>query len=226
MTYDNKLTNYKNLIINVGIGFGYEVQNFSIYYENFFEHYNDIDIDGQNYEKRVIGKNMNEEIEIKSISMPLYLSLYYPLKAFESKFMLFTKFGLKTYLNVSSKYKLSQGKLSYRGYYPEYDVELKDLYEYGFFEDVKPVIDTYDLDMKTVVIYGTINLGIEYEINTSTSISISMDYLRSISKILKENQESTEVSRSVYDYNSILYFTDSNINFKNLGFGISLRFCL
>lgn len=112
--------------INIGIGYGSYVSEFSI--DTISVKYQATDSENENYEMQIIGKSIIENQKISFLSFPVCINLRFPAS---EKLGLFLKGGVNIDIPVTRSYNGS-ATFTYNGYYPEYPVLLRNLPDYGF----------------------------------------------------------------------------------------------
>lgn len=112
--------------INIGIGYGSYVSEFSI--DTISVKYQATDSEDENYEMQIIGKSIIENQKISFLSFPVCINLRFPVS---KKLGFFLKGGVNIDIPITKTYNGS-GTFTYNGYYPEYPVLLRNLPAYGF----------------------------------------------------------------------------------------------
>jgi hypothetical protein len=112
--------------INIGIGYGSYVSEFSI--DTLSVKYQTTDSENENYEMQIIGKSIIENQKISFLSFPVCLNIRFPVSEILGFFL---KGGINIDIPITKTYNGS-GTFTYNGYYPEYPVLLHNLPEYGF----------------------------------------------------------------------------------------------
>jgi len=103
-----------------------------------------IDSENESYERRISGKDINETQKIYFLEIPVMLNFQCP---FSKAFGFFVQGGINLAIHVGNNYS-SSGTYSYSGYYPAYNVLLKDIPYEGFKSNVKNDISG-ELKVKT-----------------------------------------------------------------------------
>lgn len=108
----------------VGLGARYGICNFNLESKEFFYSCNVYDDENDNLEYKAHGRDLKEKQIIHIIEIPVYY--HYRLKN------LCFKVGPEIAIPISAKGKTVSGNVELSGYYPKYNVELKDLPNHGF----------------------------------------------------------------------------------------------
>ena len=103
-----------------------------------------VDSENESYERRISGNNIEETQKIYFLEIPVMLNFQYP---FSKAIGFYAQGGINLAIPVSKNYS-SSGTYSYSGYYPAYNVLLKDIPYEGFKSNVKTDI-TGELKVKT-----------------------------------------------------------------------------
>jgi len=92
-----------------------------------------IDSENENYERRISGKDINETQKIYFLEIPVMLNVKCP---FGKAIGFYLQGGINLAIPLSKNYS-SSGTFTYTGYYPAYNVILKDIPYEGFKSNVK-----------------------------------------------------------------------------------------
>ena len=92
-----------------------------------------IDSENESYERRISGNNINETQKIYFLEIPVILNFQCP---FSKAIGFYLQGGINLAIHVGNNYS-SSGTFSYSGYYPAYNVVLKDIPYEGFKSNVK-----------------------------------------------------------------------------------------
>jgi hypothetical protein len=117
--------------LSTGIGFSPYITKLSL--DSYSNSLDTIDSENENYERRISGKNINETQKIYFLEIPVKLSFKYP---FGKAIGFYLQSGINLAIPVSKIYS-SSGTFTYTGYYPAYNVILKDIPYEGFKSNVK-----------------------------------------------------------------------------------------
>ena len=104
-----------------------------------------VDSENESYERRISGTNIKETQEIYFLEIPLMVSFKYP---FGKTIGFYAQTGINLAIPISKNYS-SSGTYTYTGFYPAYNVLLKDIPYEGFKSNVENDIKG-DLKVKTV----------------------------------------------------------------------------
>jgi hypothetical protein len=104
-----------------------------------------IDSENESYERRISGKNINETQKIYFLEIPVMLNFQCP---FSKAIGFYLQSGINLAIPVSKNYS-SSGTFTYSGYYPAYNVLLKDIPYEGFKSNVENDISG-GLKVKTI----------------------------------------------------------------------------
>jgi hypothetical protein len=104
-----------------------------------------VDSENESYERRISGTNIKETQEIYFLEIPLLVNFRYP---FGKVIGFYAQTGITLAIPISKSYS-SSGTYTYTGYYPAYNVLLKDIPYEGFKSNVENDIQG-DLKVKTI----------------------------------------------------------------------------
>lgn len=103
-----------------------------------------IDSENESYERRISGNNIKETQKIYFLEIPVILNFQYP---FSKAIGFYVQSGINLAIPVSKNYS-SSGTYTYTGYYPAYNVLLKDIPYEGFKSNVETDVSG-ELKVKT-----------------------------------------------------------------------------
>lgn len=167
-------TKYFGLISGVSYS-SYKTQFDIATYQNQFKA---IDVENEYYEMRVTGSDIKETQQIEIVSLPVYLTLRYPINKSTG---IYLQTGVSFTFPLNNSYE-STGTFTYKGYFPSYNVVLENLPEYGFATN-QYIESGGNLDLKTVSTSFVASAGLDYLISKRVQISIAAFFDRSISSI-------------------------------------------
>jgi hypothetical protein len=104
-----------------------------------------IDSENESYERRISGNNIKETQKIYFLEIPVILNFQYP---FSKAIGFYVQSGINVAIPVSKNYS-SSGTYTYTGYYPAYNVLLKDIPYEGFKSNVETDVSG-ELKVKTI----------------------------------------------------------------------------
>ncbi|MCH8903498.1 MAG: hypothetical protein IIA45_06255 [Bacteroidetes bacterium] len=206
--------------IGFGAGFGFSIFKNSIYLSSYENSFSDIDKDGDNFEKRISIDNINELNSLTYIDIPVSLKLKYPLT---SRISVFLDLGTKFSFLQSYEYRIT-GSATYEGYYPDFNVVLSNIAEYGFYTDKAFSAKSNDLIQKqnNVSAFGT--LGVSIPLGSHTTFNIAAHFVNGFSDISDISSTDYQLSRNVGEYNSLLFGSSSRVALQSYGLFVGLSF--
>lgn len=113
----------------IGIGAGYSNYSSVVFVDNYKSEYYLTDDEGVEYLYRLSGTKINENQSIGLIETPFLLILQ---NQRHKKFKTYLQIGAMALLPINSNFNCTSGTIESRGYYFQYDVELKNLPNHGF----------------------------------------------------------------------------------------------
>lgn len=104
----------------MNLGLGVKIQNLNSTLQEFDDSFIQMDLDNENYFHLIQASNIEETVNQVSFEIPII----YSLKSFN--------FGFILSIPVSSTFS-GKGFFEYQGYYPQYNLTLSNIPEYGFY---------------------------------------------------------------------------------------------
>jgi len=129
--------------ISTGIGLSPYITKLSL--DPYSNSLDTIDSENESYERRISGNNINETQKIYFLEIPVILNFQCP---FSKAIGFYLQGGINLAIHVGNNYS-SSGTFSYSGYYPAYNVVLKDIPYEGFKSNVKNDVSG-ELKVKTL----------------------------------------------------------------------------
>ncbi len=129
--------------LSTGIGLSPYITQLSL--DPYSNSLDTIDSENESYERRISGNNINETQKIYFLEIPVILNFQCP---FSKAIGFYLQGGINLAIHVGNNYS-SSGTFSYSGYYPAYNVVLKDIPYEGFKSNVKNDVSG-ELKVKTL----------------------------------------------------------------------------
>jgi len=161
--------------------------------------YPSIDIENEEYVKEIEAQDINENIEIKSISAPLELTCRFRKKNHSHNI----HGGIILNWNKAST-KLDKGAISYRGYYLEKNCTLFDVDYLGFYDNVDFENRNYMIPINRFT--TSFILGYSYDFSLYKNLFLYINGELSFDFIpLTQKNESYIISHNPSEYNSLVF---------------------
>jgi hypothetical protein len=120
---------------------------------------------------------------------------------------------------------ISSGVFTFKGYYPQYNVLLEDLPQYGFGTDISNT-GNGDLELKSMNLCLLVSTGMEFFISKKIQITAGLVYSGSFSTIsVYSNQEEFHLSTDT-DQMTTLMGGAEKTGTMSIGLKVSLRYYL
>ena len=129
--------------LTTGIGLSPYITKLSL--DTYSNRLDTIDSESESYERRISGNNINEAHKIYFLEIPVILNFQCP---FSKAIGFYLQGGINMAIHIGNNYSGS-GTFSYSGYYPAYNVVLKDIPYEGFKSNVKNDVSG-ELKVKTL----------------------------------------------------------------------------
>ena len=200
-------------------GIGIYTSNNTINLEDYSNKFSTTDSENDFYERRISGSAITENLNLSCLKIPLMLNLRIPGR---SIFSVYLEAGINLSVPLKKDYS-SSGLFSFTGYYPEFNVLLKDLPEYGFVSNAavssfgEPVFKTYFLE-------GVASAGFQFLIAGKIQLSAGASYSRSLTDIADYREQiNFQLASDSNSINSMLGGSNSSIT-ESMGLRLSLRY--
>ncbi|MDR2010208.1 MAG: hypothetical protein LBQ22_06980 [Bacteroidales bacterium] len=179
-------------ILAIGGGLGISFLKKTVFFDNYSETITDIyDADNKLFTANLLYNNIEESVFLTYLDIPLYLEFGRPNK---KKISGWFQIGLKTSILLTKKISGS-GFYTSKGYYPDWDIELYNIPELGFYTGGDSYTEP-EYKLSTVVLWGTASGGIIFPFSnwvdnfirhTMLRIGAGLDY--SLTKISKSTSD-------------------------------------
>jgi hypothetical protein len=200
-------------------GIGYETYRNELSLNSFADSFPSVDIDNEEYDRRVSASELQEYQDISMINIPVSVNCNIP---FFKRAGFFLSAGMILGVPVIKNYN-SNGTYTFTGYYSSYNVIFHDLPEYGFPSNTASSAEG-SLELAPYIIYATGGAGIQYSLNTNFQIALGVNYKRSLTGIIESHApEAFRLSSDINQINSMINgLTGSRI--ETIDLRISLRY--
>jgi len=159
-------------------GIGYSFYGSQTVISDYNSKIQTVDIENDPYELTIEGSDIEEKEEIQVLGIPLSFIYHSPISS-KTGFFLMT--GLNLSIPLSEQFETS-GVFTCRGYFPEYNVTLENLPEYGFPKDLEIESDG-NLLVKRINFMVHFAGGFDYLLSSRIQLAVSAFYERSVSNI-------------------------------------------
>jgi hypothetical protein len=206
-------------IIGLSTGLVYSTNSSELSLNSYSNKFNTTDSENEPYECRVDGSSISEIQKISFLSIPLCINFQFP---FTKRFGMFIQAGVNFSFPVSQEYS-SSGTFTYTGYYPAYNVILKNLPAYGFIDDAS-LNYKGKLDIISPVINGLGMAGFQLFVTEKLQLALGANYCRSLMNISKyTSPETFQLSSDISKIYSMMGGC-SNVTTQNVGLRLSFRY--
>lgn len=178
-----------------------------------------VDSENEAYERRISGRNIEETQKIYYLEIPVILNFQYP---FSKAIGFYLQGGINLAIPVSKNYS-SSGTFTYTGYYPAYNVLLRDIPYEGFKSNVKTDISR-GLKVKTTNPELIASGGFYFCTEKQFQISVGYFYKKILSDISDYSHvDSFQLSTHENQLRSFMEGSEKAIA-SSMGIIISLRY--
>jgi hypothetical protein len=206
---------------NWGVGIGYSMHSYKseMKMASFSDKFSIVDSENEPIVISVGAKNIMETQDFNFFDLPLYVK--YQKFFGDGKFGVYGTLGIILSSPIKNDYK-GVGTFTYSGYYPSYNVTLKDLPKYDYPTDTT-VTKKGSLKVKTYLGFMG-SLGVNYKLGERTRLFGGLHFNTSITDVSSYNLTDYKVSERKGDYNSLMSVSKKS-NFKQLclEIGVSVR---
>ncbi len=202
-------------------GVNYNQYRSGFYIDTYQHIFNTFDIENDPYELRILGNDIEEIQQFEILSIPFCINLRMPLSKVIGTYLLT---GINFYVPIDEFYE-SAGTFTYKGYFPEYNVVLEDLPEYGFPSDAR--IQSEGAPELKPMSYGFVaSLGFDYLYNKRVQVIMAAYFDRSFSGVLADTQTGEfYLTTNAEHVNSILGCANK-VTLQSFGLKIGVRYYL
>jgi hypothetical protein len=207
----------------LGLSIGLEFSSYSteIVLSTYSNKFNTTDSENESYKRLIEGSGIKELQDVSFLSLPLSGNFSLPVGR---KGGFFLQTSIYFSIPVIKKYENS-GIFTYSGFYPAYNILLKDLPDYGFVSNVA-VTSNGNPDLKFITFHGGAEAGFKYFVSKNIEILLGVNYIRSLSNIANYSSPKTfQLSSDENQINSIMGGA-SKVESQSLGLNLSLRYYL
>jgi hypothetical protein len=179
-----------------------------------------IDSENESYERRISGNNIKETQKIYFLEIPLILNFQCP---FSKAVGFYLQGGINLAIHVGNNYS-SSGTFSYSGFYPAYNVVLKDIPYEGFKSNVKNDVSG-ELRVKTLNPELIATGGFYFQNQKHFQITAGVFYKSMFSDISDYSPvESFQLSTHENQLRSFMEGSEKTTA-SSMGIIVSLRYC-
>lgn len=182
---------------------------------------NQFDIDNDNYSLYAYGNAFNETVILNYLEIPVFVKIRL---GFDK-----TKFLNQLYINLGPVFSFSisntintNGTYTYKGYYPEWNVELYDIPRYGFYTD--ELIDSTPTDnLSSLNLSGLVEIGANIPlIGDKLNMNFSFIYQKGLLNLSKSNDDFNLTYG--YENNNSLISSRSSVSTSLFGVNIGILY--
>ena len=200
-------------------GIGIYTSNNTLNLEDYSNKFSTTDTENDSYERRINGSAITENLNLSFLKIPLLLNLRIPGR---SIFSVYLAAGINLSVPLTKEYR-SSGLFSFTGYYPEFNVLLKDLPEYGFVSNAA-VSSSGEPKFKSYFLEGVATAGFQFLIAGKIQLSAGASYSRSLTDIADYREQiNIQLASDANNINSMLGGSNSSIA-ESMGLRLSLRY--
>jgi hypothetical protein len=179
------------------------------------------DSENEAYKRSVSGSDIKEIQKISFLSIPFCINFRLP---FNKTIGFYLQSGVNLAITLNRNY-VSSGTFSYTGYYPEYNVTLENLPQYGFSSNVSISKDG-ELELKSLVFNAIASAGFDFFIQKKIQFAIAAYFNKSLSNISGySSPDKFQLSSEINQINSMMGGT-SKATTQSVGLRLSIRYYL
>jgi hypothetical protein len=205
-------------------GIGFSSWSSGLLIDSCKNYYDAVDDDGDPYERRITGKNVNEIQKISFLNIPLAARLILPIN---ERIGIFLQTGINFSIPVSKTFT-DKGTFSYTGFYKDYNLLLYDITNgnsvFSGFLSNQSVDKGGSLKTKTFTPEFISSAGIQVTLNDKVRLSLGAFYNKLLTNMSGYKTASPfKFSDSKSEINSLMG-TSSNTTAQALGIKISFAY--
>jgi hypothetical protein len=200
-------------------GFGYSSYSSKLSMSSYESTFESMDSENDPFQMHVKGNAIVEEQKISFLDIPICLNFQYPLG---EKFGIYAQAGLQFSLPMGKTYT-EKGMFTYEGTYPQYNITLSDLPDYGFPKDYSTEVSD-KLDLKSMNMSMVASGGMSYKMNSNMQLIFGFNFIKSISNLSAYSADaSTPLSEYQDNLKSLMnYSTKTGI--QAIGFKLGIKY--
>jgi hypothetical protein len=211
----------KNIGIGSGIEFSQYKQNVSLVNSSSTLTNYEVDASGSAFVYNVTTGNYNEKQTLQAIQIPLFVQFKMSINTgVDFNF----RAGAKYFIPVSYKFKATADNVTGSAYYPDFNLAINDLPEYGIGTQTS-YSATGEYKTKGILM-STFELGFTFDIGKKGSLYTAMFIENGYGTILNENKKESYVSYNPTSSTDRevngLYSTNVNSEITPVAFGLTL----
>lgn len=202
-------------------GVGLSSVSASLSLSSFNDKFDAIDSERESYERRIEGNDIIEKQKLAFLNIPLQLHLQ---GSISRSVGFYIKSGVSISMPVKKSYN-SSGIFTYTGYYPEYNVLIKDVAYEGFQSSVKNDVHG-TLQLKPVNAQFITSAGLQFLLQRRFRFSVGINYSRFFANPSDYDTVNTfHLSDFPGQMQSIMSGAD-DVSYGSIGLNIAFRYFL
>jgi len=210
---------------NIGIGTGIEFSQYKqdVFLSNSSATLSNYEVDPSTsaFEYRITASNYKERQTLHAIQIPLFLQYKMNInKGIDFNF----RAGAKYFLPVNYKIKATATNVNGTGYYPDVNLTIDDLPEYGFGSQSN-YSASGEYETKGIVM-SMFELGFTFDMGAKNALYVAMFLENGYGSIVDQDKDESYIGynpTSVADRKANgLYSTDENAKIRPVAFGVTL----
>jgi hypothetical protein len=152
-------------------------------------------VDANQYTRRTYWRNLKEQYDIVNFKIPFCVGFG---RDFTKKFSGIVELGIIPSIALFSSSKIKEGTFDFRGYFSQQDIELNEIPQFGFFDNVN--INDYDITLKTKGVQLELSLKTDfiYLLNDRLSLIAQVAFNRLSYPFYLESNESYWFGKADY----------------------------
>jgi hypothetical protein len=203
----------------LGIGFGYSSFGTDLSLKSYSVSYDTTDSELESYERQIMGEDINEIQKISYLNIPLLMNIQISVN---KKFGFFLQTGMNFSFVLSKQYS-SSGKFTYSGYYPAYNVIIKDIPYEGFQSNVLSNVEG-KLNIKSLNPELITSIGFFLTFQNKFQISLGILYNRSLTNLSNVASTDSFILSSAPNHIRSMMEGSTNVIASSKGIRLSFRY--
>ncbi len=202
------------------VGTGLRIHSYKATAElgDFYTEQDLVDMDGDSYILRTTGSTIEEEYKSTAIEIPLFIRYQ---KWVTSDMILYGATG-PVFSFLGSPNVSMNGTISTEGYYPEWELTIDNVEEYGFY--TRDINDSKTETTLKTSIGWLIEVGAEYYLSKRVNLTAGVFFQPGLSNLSNGNSEN-EIMLDSHTYNGTLNGTDK-VKLSKVGLRLGINFDL
>ena len=188
-----------NKLVGYGVGLGYSSFKSELTLNSEYAEIVAEDIDNDEYIRKISTGSVIEKLNVSYLDIPIFIEIGNPNI---DKIGLYGRVGVKVSIPLSANFSPS-GVASYRGYYPDYHVELYGIDELGFYTDSE-IYQDVESKLNSVNVSAIVSAGATFPLSNYFILRVGANGNFGLLEISSEKRDDYEMTKYDGNYSKVL----------------------